>query len=611
MDREKPQRYNPPSQKKRRKNKMRKKVRTLLRVSSKQQLHDDDIPLQRAETHKYILTHKDWIFDKEYIERAVSAYKNSAEDRDILQDILEDARKGEFDVLLAYMSDRIGRQEEYAFYVATLNRLGIEVWTINDGQLKTEDHVDKLITYIKFWQNEGESKKTSQRVHDAQIEMVKSGKFVGGKAPYGYRLVDSGLISNHGRLLKKLEIIEEQAEIVRKIYSLAVHQGYGYQKIANQLNKEGIPAPSLPQWKNGTIRSILTNPIYMGYYAINRRKTMYNKKRMDRKEWTLSEHQIPEIVIVSEQEWEKAQRIRESRKDRLEESKKKSLEAYEEQYNVPFSSRGKLPLLDLCYCGYCGKRLKNSSYINHWTTKDGEKKVSYIGRYQCPENCKERASYSQDYLDSIVFSIVDTYMENLKAIDISEEIKIMQQQLNGSIEKELQSVVRESNKLRVDIATLEEKIPEAIRGEYFFSIEKLSSMIKEKEQRLEEFIEKEQQIRFKIQQNQIASKDLEKFISIIPNWKEEFENADMPTKKMLLSSLIDRIEVKDMDIRIKFKIRLEDFFDLAVEDENYHETMHEGVPRQRLQFYYHLIHSLRSQIHTGQKLLPEHLTHCG
>ena len=211
---------------------MAKRVRTLLRVSSKQQLHDDDIPLQRAETHRYIATHKDWVFDKEYLERAVSAFKNSAEDRDILQDILEDAKNKEFDVLLAYMSDRIGRQEEYSFYVATLNRLGVEVWTINDGQLKTEDHVDKLITYIKFWQNEGESKKTSQRVHDARVESVKVGKLIGGKAPYGSKLVDSGVISNKGRMLKKPVIVEAQAEVVRKIYSLAIHQGYGYEKIA-------------------------------------------------------------------------------------------------------------------------------------------------------------------------------------------------------------------------------------------------------------------------------------------------------------------------------------------------------------------------------------------
>lgn len=106
---------------------MSKKVRTLLRVSSRQQLHDDDIPVQRAEAKQYIANRPDWVFDKEYLEKAVSAYKNHVEERQVLQEILTDARKREFDVLLTYMSDRIGRQEEYSFYVATLNQLGIEV----------------------------------------------------------------------------------------------------------------------------------------------------------------------------------------------------------------------------------------------------------------------------------------------------------------------------------------------------------------------------------------------------------------------------------------------------------------------------------------------------
>ena len=49
----------------------KKLVRTLLRVSSRQQLHGDDIPLQRAETKNFIEQHSEWAFDREYIEKAV------------------------------------------------------------------------------------------------------------------------------------------------------------------------------------------------------------------------------------------------------------------------------------------------------------------------------------------------------------------------------------------------------------------------------------------------------------------------------------------------------------------------------------------------------------
>ncbi len=538
---------------------MSKKVRTLLRVSSKQQLHDDDIPIQRAEAEQYIAQRPDWVFDREYIEKAVSAYKNNVEKREVLQEILADARDHQFDILLTYMSDRIGRQEEYSFYVATLNQLGIEVWTIKDGQLKTEEHIDKLLNYIRFWQNEGESKKTGMRVRDTQKEMVRAGKFVGGKAPYGYQLVPSGMVSNHGRLLKKLEIVEEKACIVRQIYSLAVYQGMGYEKIARELNKQGIPAVTADRWKSGTVRSILMNPIYMGYIAFNRRVNHGGFTRLDRKEWTYSEEQIPELVIVSQQIWEKAQEIRETRKDKINASKQKSSEEYEAQYHVPFSTKGKLALTGLVYCGYCGKPLKNGSYCNHWTTKSGEKKVAFTGRYVCSMKCEESSCYSQNYLEGIVFEVVENYMERLKSIDMTEELQKMQTQQRKRVEKELEDMQKKEKTVRLDIQTLEEKIPEAIRGDYYFSAEKLSAMIKEKEQEEKELKQRVQQVKRKLTQVVSQTSDMEKFITMIPDWKEEFQKADTQTKKMLLSSLIDKIEVKDSDINIKFKIRLEDF----------------------------------------------------
>lgn len=537
-----------------------KRVRTLLRVSSKQQLHDDDIPVQRAEAEQYIAKQPDWVLDKEYIEKAVSAYKNTVNEREVLLEILEDAKNHEFDILLTYMSDRIGRKDEYSTYVATLNSLGIQVWTIKDGQLKTEEHIDKLLNFIRFWQNEGESKKTSARVRDAQQEMVKAGKFVGGRAPFGYELIPSGEISNHGRLLKKLVIMEANAEIVRKIFSLAIHQGYGYEKIAKALNEEGVPAPCTDKWKNATISSILKNPIYMGYIACNRRVNHGSFTRLDRKDWVYAREQNPELVIISQRDWERAQEIREARKAKINASKESSSKQYEEQYNVPFRTTGKLALIGLVQCGYCGKRLKNGSYCNHWVIKaTGETKVSFVGRYVCPEKCAERACYSQAYLEDIVFNVVEDYMEKLKKVDITDELQKIREAQESRVEKDLRSLQKEQRALKVDIGTLEEKIPEAIRGEYFFSAEKLSEMIKEKTQLLFEKQGTEKEIRAKLARTAIQRREIKQFVHMVPNWKEEFINADVPTKHMLLAAMIDEIEVKDSDIRIKFKIRLDDF----------------------------------------------------
>jgi DNA invertase Pin-like site-specific DNA recombinase len=592
---------------------MSKKVRTLLRVSSRQQLHDDDIPIQRAEAGQFIAKHSDWEFDKEYLEKGVSAYHNGVEDREVLQEIMQDAKNGEFDILLAYMSDRIGRQEEYSFYVAELNRLGIEVWTIKDGQLKTEEHIDKLLNYIRFWQNEGESRKTGVRVFDTQMEMVKDGKFVGGKAPFGYKLILSGEISNHGRALHKLVIVPEQADIVRQIYSYAVNQGMGFQKIAKTMNENSIPAPILEQWKSGTIRSILTNPIYMGYVAYGRRKDgRASCTRLDRSEWTYAREQNPDLVIVSQDIWERAQEIREARKKQINASKQASSDLYLKQHNVPFSTRGKLALTGLVYCGYCGKKLKNTGYANHWTSKKtGEEKVSYVGRYGCPNGCKPRGSYSQEYLESIVCATVETYLENLKKIDISKETKEMQAQQGKTIEREIKELDKESKKLVSDIATLEEKIPDAIRGDFAFSVDKLSAIIKEKESRKKEIENTKKELKEQLEQASVNKEEMEKFIDIMPKWSELFQEADVQTKQMLLSTLIDKIIVKDEEINIRFKIRLEDYIDISAEDSmenSVHESSGSGVSRKRQKFHHHEFDRIRPCVYLRAQYLPEHFT---
>lgn len=89
-----------------------KRARILLRVSSEQQLEaDGDMKIQRQLDLDYIYQHKDWEFDgKEYFEGGVSGYKNPIQDRDALQEAYKDAVNKEYDILVVYKDDRIGRR---------------------------------------------------------------------------------------------------------------------------------------------------------------------------------------------------------------------------------------------------------------------------------------------------------------------------------------------------------------------------------------------------------------------------------------------------------------------------------------------------------------------
>lgn len=172
-----------------------KRVLCLYRVSTKGQVdrNTDDIPMQRRECLAFIDKMEDWVFFDERVEKGVSGYKVSAENRDAILDIRALAEKKKFDVLLVFMFDRLGRREdETPFLVEWFIDHGIEVWSTREGQQKIESRSDKLINYIRFWQAGGESEKTSIRVKAAHSQMTADGIWRGGKVPYGYRLVFKG-----------------------------------------------------------------------------------------------------------------------------------------------------------------------------------------------------------------------------------------------------------------------------------------------------------------------------------------------------------------------------------------------------------------------------------
>lgn len=548
-----------------------RRVRSLLRVSSKQQLHDDDIPIQRAEISNYIKNQPNWQLEHEYIEKAVSAFKNTVQEREVLLQILEDAKAKKFDILLTFMSDRIGRKEEYSMYIATLNNLGIEVWTIKEGLLSSSDSTQRLLVYLKFWGNENESRKTSQRVKAAQSEMVKQGKYVGGKAPYGYELVYSGEISNHGRALKKLQIKESEAKIVREIFRLSVEENLGAYSIAKRLNEGGILSATGKEWKSCTISDRLKNPIYMGYVTYNRRTHKETYKTNPKEEWVYSEKPKEELQIVLPSKWYKAQELREKRND--------SFNATKETYSVTTS--GSLPLMGLLYCGSCRTRLTNGSRYDSWTLKSGEKVKKMSRRYKCTNKanasiqCQGSALYKADEIEPIIFTEVNRYMAKLKESNIYEEIQKNQEKTRKSILREVDVVRKEIQSIQSDIKALESNIPQALQGKGLFSAEKLSTLLAEKEKLR---IQAEQRLELKQQEynsTELSNKDISKFSAIIPNWEQEFTSAPIHLKKILLSKIIERIELEKERIRIVFRIS-EDTFREKEEEEKEEEKSQGG-----------------------------------
>ena len=140
---------------------------------------------------------------------------------------------------------------------------------------------------------------------EGRIQKAREGRWNGGFAPYGYRLVDG-----------KLMINEEEAEAIRVIYDQYVHTDIGANGIAKYLENHGIRKIPRQNGKNPLfdahlIRLILKNPVYCGKIAYGRRKT--EKVRGTRNEYELVEQDNYLLAeglhepIVSEEVWQAAQ----------------------------------------------------------------------------------------------------------------------------------------------------------------------------------------------------------------------------------------------------------------------------------------------------------------
>lgn len=578
----------------------KKRVRMLLRVSSDQQLESDgDLHVQRQLVLDYVQKHSQWILDqKEYFEGSNSGYKNSVADREILQEAYRDAQNHEYEILVVYKDDRIGRRMwEIGGYIMSLKSLGVDIYTVKDGCISPEgnDIMGQMMLALRYGNAQKSSADTGMRVKDTAKKLVQTGRFMGGKAPYGYLLELSGEISKHGRALKHLVIHKEQAEAVKYIYQLSLEKEYGSAKIAHTLNMDDRYRELAPNdvWKSGTITSILTNPIYAGYTAYNRRESLNGRHRsLNSEEWVLSREPNSDIVIIEEDTWREVQRKRERRSSQYTRSQK-------DQDPVTIKRNdGMLSLVDVLYCGYCGCKMVNGSKYNYWTIKDsGERKTSKTAIYKC-QNAAQGVPHDQtkqfraDKIEPIVFEILAECISDLQSNEnVLEQILENHYKEKQKREQELQTAQNELNKIRSGIRVMEEKIPEAITGEYILGLEDLVRnihtqrereqrqiiVVQEKETQLQNssvIIKKWQKIFSETQEDRHTDKS--QSIKNVPTWREIFLSADTATKRVLVNKLLERIDVTKEMLVVRFQISLNEFLPKS------QITEYKVVPKQRL-----------------------------
>ena len=147
---------------------------------------------------------------------------------------------------------------------------------------------------------------------------MREGKWVGGRAPFGYKIVG-----------RRLEVAEDDAQIVRRIFTLAVKRNSTV-TIADRLNREGLRTRLGGQWRfNHVARLLHTTVYYTGEYVWGRKEQVTQ--------------QVPEIV--NKDLWEKAQEaLQLNRKDN------------------PGNSKRDYLLRSLRKCGFCNRSMVGMAF---------------------------------------------------------------------------------------------------------------------------------------------------------------------------------------------------------------------------------------------------------
>ena len=355
------------------------------RVSTKGQVDHDDIPMQKIACRKFAQEHG-WRVVLEKAEKGISGSKVSASKRDVIQELRSEAGKGNFDILLVYMFDRLGRKsDETPFVVEWFAKKGIRVWSVKEGEQRFESHTDRLTNYIRFWQADGESQKTSMRTKTALGQMVEDGRFRGGNAPYGYRLEKSGIFNKRKHEVYMLVIDEDEARVVRMMFDLCVSSGYGRWRLANFLNDHGIKNRKGQNWHDASVGGILHNPLYKG---ILRSGETYAGP-------------FEALQIITPDQFDLAQRLM------LERSNERK-----EHRTVPLNTTGQSLLSGNVFCGHCGGRLVLTTNGTTVRLADGtpvhKKRIRYVcyNKTRRRQECSGQTGYTMHILDEIVTEVL-------------------------------------------------------------------------------------------------------------------------------------------------------------------------------------------------------------
>ena len=400
------------------------KVYTYTRVSTAMQIDGYSLDAQKARMKAYA-DFNDYQIVGEYEDAGKSG--KSIEGRASFCRMMDDIKAGKDGIsyVLVFKLSRFGRNA--ADVLSTLQIMqdfGVNLICVEDGIDSSKD-AGKLMISVLSAVAEIERENIRVQTMEGRIQKAREGRWNGGFAPYGYRLVDG-----------RLEINEEEAPAIRTIFDQYVNTNMGATGLAKYLENHGIHKIQRQNGKNplfaaSTIQKILKNPVYCGKIAFGRRRT--EKVKGTRNEYKLVEQESYLLVdglhegLVSEEIWQAAQ---------------VKMKATAQKYEL--AARRKTDrvhlLSSIVKCPVCGAGMYGNKSIKKRPDGTKYKDFYYYGckhrGMQRGHKCTYSKQIQEEVLDGAVAEVISKLVSNPKFAAMMQE-KINMKVDTTAIEQEI------------------------------------------------------------------------------------------------------------------------------------------------------------------------------
>jgi site-specific DNA recombinase len=456
--------------------------------------------------------------------------------------MLKDAKLKKFDVMICYRLDRISRNvSDFSATIEELNKLNISFISISE-KFDTSTPMGRAMMYIASVFAQLERETIAERIKDNMLELAKTGRWLGGTPPLGYKSEPVTYHNQSGKDKKMFKLVEvpEEMDVVKLIYDMFMEKK-SFHAVARHLCENHYKGKNKGEFSRSTVEQIIRNPVYaisseelFNYFTQQGSSICgnpdnihgimtYNKRKGGKKEnpvcdWIIAigKHK----GIIPAEKWLKSQEI-------ISELKSKA---------SPREGTSSRSLLSgMFICGLCGSGMG----ITSKTTSSKSGKVERY--YRC--NLKNRSAsrcpnrnINGEFVDQIVVdylknidkkSIIENYNEIQKELKQSDEITKEINQLNNQLElnnKTIQGLIRKMALLDDDMVDMIKKEIDVIK----FENEDLS--LKIKEYILE--IDKSQEMKYSVDEILDKLDNFNKFIDIVE---------DVDSKRKLINSVVEHV----------------------------------------------------------------------